>query len=84
MPQRDYSELEEIDERLSAGAHASLLREAVDDLPAREREALELRVVEDLPYGDVAGRLGVSEGVARTYVSRALRALRTRLQGVRP
>jgi RNA polymerase sigma-70 factor (ECF subfamily) len=84
MPLRDYAGLEEADERLAAGAHASLLQEAMDDLPAREREALELRVIEDLPYDDVADRLGVSQGVARTYVSRALRSLRTRFQGVKP
>ena len=84
MPLRDYAELDDVDDRLAAGADASRLREAMDDLPAREREALELRVVEDLPYGAVAARLGVSQGVARTYVSRALQSLRTRLQGVRP
>lgn len=84
MPLRDYGDLGDVDDRLDAGAHAPRLREAMDDLPAREREALELRVVDDLPYGVVAARLGVSQGVARTYVSRALQSLRTRLQGVRP
>lgn len=84
MPLRAYTDFEEAEDRLAAGAQAPLLRAAMDDLPGREREALELRVLEDLSYEDVAERLGVSQGVARTYVSRALRAIRIRMQGVKP
>jgi RNA polymerase sigma factor (sigma-70 family) len=38
-------------------------------------EALELRVVNELPYPDVAARLGVRPAAARLRVSRALRRL---------
>ena len=41
-----------------------------------QREALELRIVKELPYPEVAIALGVSEQTARARVSRALRALR--------
>ena len=34
-----------------------------------------MRVVDDLPYEEVARRLGVSEPTARARVSRGLRAL---------
>jgi len=44
-------------------------------LPAEQREALQLRVVDELDYPTVADRLGVSEVAARARVSRALRAL---------
>jgi len=44
-------------------------------LSADQREALRLRVVEELSYADVARRLEVSEPTARARVSRALRAL---------
>jgi RNA polymerase sigma-70 factor (ECF subfamily) len=44
-------------------------------LGADQREALQLRVVDELPYIVVAQRLGVSEATARARVSRGLRAL---------
>ncbi len=47
----------------------------LDALPRQQREALQLRVIEHLPYPDVAARLAVSEPTARARVSRALRAL---------
>jgi RNA polymerase sigma factor (sigma-70 family) len=61
-----------VDERLSPRA---ALAEALDTLPEHEREALELRVVDELPYPDVAARLGVRPAAARLRVSRALRRL---------
>jgi RNA polymerase sigma-70 factor (ECF subfamily) len=43
-----------------------------------------LRVVDELPYPDVAARLGISEQAARARVSRALRALAGALDDLRP
>ena len=40
-----------------------------------QRQAVRLRVVEELSYAEVAERLGVSEQTARARVSRGLRAL---------
>ncbi len=50
--------------------------ELLDDLPADQRSALELRVLEDLPYEGVASRLSITPENARTRVHRALRTLR--------
>jgi RNA polymerase sigma-70 factor (ECF subfamily) len=61
-----------VEERLSPRA---ALAHALDTLPQHEREALELRVVDELPYPDVAARLGVRPAAARLRVSRALRRL---------
>jgi RNA polymerase sigma factor (sigma-70 family) len=61
-----------VEERLSPRA---ALARALDDLPEHEREALELRVVDELPYEEVADRLGVRPAAARLRVSRALRRL---------
>ena len=61
-----------VEERLSPRA---ALAEALETLPEHEREALELRVVDELPYSDVASRLGVRPAAARLRVSRALRRL---------
>jgi RNA polymerase sigma factor (sigma-70 family) len=51
------------------------LADALEMLPEHEREALELRVVDELPYTAVAARLGVRPAAARLRVSRALRRL---------
>jgi RNA polymerase sigma factor (sigma-70 family) len=61
-----------VEERLSPRA---ALARGLEALPGHEREALELRVVEELPYEQVADRLGVRPAAARLRVSRALRRL---------
>jgi RNA polymerase sigma-70 factor (ECF subfamily) len=58
------------------GAVAAGLRE----LSGEQREALRLRVVEELPYPEVAARLGLSEQTTRMRVSRGLRALARTLE----
>lgn len=52
---------------------------AMDGLPADQREAIRLRVEEDLSYDDAARRLDATPQVVRARVSRGLRTLRTRL-----
>ena len=49
--------------------------DAFSTLPAPQREALRLRVVEEQGYGEVAAALGVSEQTARARVARALRRI---------
>jgi RNA polymerase sigma-70 factor (ECF subfamily) len=73
----DYERVEERDE---AVVLAPRLRSAVSALPSEQRRALHLRVVHQLPYEEVAGRLGCSQNAARIRVSRALRALTTQLE----
>jgi RNA polymerase sigma factor (sigma-70 family) len=51
------------------------IAEALEQLGQDHREAVELRVVRELPYPEVAARLGISEQTARARVSRALRRL---------
>lgn len=55
------------------------LDEALDDLPPAQREAIRLRVEEELEYAEVAAELGTSPGAARVSVHRGLSSLRTRL-----
>jgi RNA polymerase sigma factor (sigma-70 family) len=49
--------------------------EAMRTLSEDQRAAVQLRVVDELPYGEVAERLSISEQTARARVSRGLRAL---------
>lgn len=51
------------------------LEEALAELPPKRRQAVQLRVLEDLPYDAIAKRLGCSEQSARAHVSRGLRGL---------
>jgi RNA polymerase sigma-70 factor (ECF subfamily) len=54
------------------------LADAIGELSSAQVQALQLRIVDELPYVDVAARLGCSEGAARVRVSRAL----TKLSGL--
>jgi RNA polymerase sigma factor (sigma-70 family) len=51
------------------------LADAIATLPEDAREAIGLRILDELPYPDVAARLAISEQAARMRVSRGLRAL---------
>jgi RNA polymerase sigma factor (sigma-70 family) len=53
---------------------------ALRSLPAAEQAAVALRVLESLPYRDVAARLDCTEAAARVRVHRTLSKLRTILQ----
>src|SRR3954454_2439384 len=55
------------------------LEEAMAEHPPSERDAVELRVVDGLPYEAVAADLSTSEGAARVRVARGLGRLRQRL-----
>jgi RNA polymerase sigma-70 factor, ECF subfamily len=72
-------------ERIEQLAGVERLREAVAtalaELAEDQREALRLRIVDELDYPIVAGRLGVSEATARARVSRGLRRLAVTLEG---
>jgi RNA polymerase sigma factor (sigma-70 family) len=54
---------------------------AVAELPGGQRRAVELRVINGLPYDEIADRLSCSPTAARVRVSRGLAQLRARLEG---
>jgi RNA polymerase sigma factor (sigma-70 family) len=53
--------------------------ELLDSLPAAQREAVRLRVLDDYDYAEVAAALGTTAPAARVRVHRGLAALRARL-----
>ncbi|ADV28206.1 RNA polymerase, sigma-24 subunit, ECF subfamily [Pseudoxanthomonas suwonensis 11-1] len=58
------------------------LVEALRTLPARQREAFTLRVLEELDVATTAQVMGCSEGSVKTHLSRARQALNLQLEDV--
>jgi RNA polymerase sigma-70 factor (ECF subfamily) len=74
-PSLPDEELARVEELAGLGNLRTALREELARLGAEQRDAIALRIVDELPYPLVAERLGVSEQTARARVSRGLRAL---------
>ena len=81
MPLRDYGGYDEIDELVDAQSLTPSLYAALAELTDGERAALDLRVVDDLRFDEVAELLELASPAVRMRVTRALRALRARLAG---
>jgi RNA polymerase sigma-70 factor (ECF subfamily) len=68
-------EIERIEDKAGLSEIAATLADAMAALPDEQRRAVELRVVDECGYADIAVRLGITEQAARARVSRGLRAL---------
>lgn len=77
LPRLDIAdeELLRIEELAALEAARGELQAALDRLRPDQRQVIEMRVLDELEYGEIARRLGVSNQVVRTRVSRGLRAL---------
>jgi RNA polymerase sigma factor (sigma-70 family) len=76
-------DLEHIESLVDLAPLRGQLHEAMKQLSPRVREAVVLRVALDLPYDEVAARLGCTVGAARVRVSRGLDVLLAALEGDR-
>jgi RNA polymerase sigma-70 factor (ECF subfamily) len=75
------ADLERVERLADLAPWRPVLAEAMRALPDGQAEAVRLRVGEDLPFAEVARRLGCSEGAARVRVSRALTRLADSVEG---
>ena len=77
LPPEDYDRVEEL---VDFEPIREAMVEALGALPANQRTALELHILQGKPYAAVAQELGCSEDNARQRVSRGLRRLGVALQ----
>jgi len=77
LPAEDYERIEEL---VDLAPIKEALVEALATLGAEQRDALQLRVIDELSYPDVASRLGCAEAAARQRVRRGLRKIAMVLQ----
>lgn len=74
-PELDPESERQIEQLAALDDVRATLSVELNKLSPANREALQLRVVDELPYREVAKRLEISEPAARARVSRALRVL---------
>jgi RNA polymerase sigma factor (sigma-70 family) len=85
-PHSSDEEILRIEELAAAEAARDALADAMKELAGDQRQVIELRVLQELSYEEIARQLGVSEQVVRARLSRGLRqlaktqALRDRLE----
>jgi RNA polymerase sigma-70 factor, ECF subfamily len=77
VPVMDDESIARIEELADAAGRRSALAEAIDRVPQGDRWAVQLRVVDELDYRQIAERLRCSETAARVRVHRGLAKLST-------
>ncbi|HTZ88101.1 MAG TPA: RNA polymerase sigma factor [Solirubrobacteraceae bacterium] len=73
-------EIERIEELAGLAGLRNAVASGLAALPEEQREAVRLRVLEDVPYEEIARRMGTSGDTARARVSRGLRTLSVTLR----
>jgi len=82
VPGLAEDEAAEIERAAGLESLRSVLGDELKKLNQDQRDALQLRIIDELPYPEVARRLGTTEPTARARVSRGLRALAVALEPV--
>jgi RNA polymerase sigma-70 factor (ECF subfamily) len=80
VPPLDLESIARIEALADVDEHREALADALRRMTGDERDAVELRVVAELDYREIAARLDCSEGAARTRVHRGLARLNTLMQ----
>src|SRR3954451_24950958 len=80
VPALDDESIARIEALADVDEHRSALAAALDRIGPGERDAVQLRVVEELGYAEIASALDCSEAAARTRVHRGLAHLNRLLE----
>jgi len=71
------------DNQAEASERATILRETIEHLPDRQKEAVLLRYFEDLSVEETASAMQCAEGTVKATIHQALRSLRERMRQLR-
>ena len=82
VPALDSESVAAIEAMMESDDRVDLLESALRELPASERDAVQLRVIEELEYSEIAIRLSCSVVAARVRVHRGLARLNTAIGSV--
>jgi RNA polymerase sigma-70 factor (ECF subfamily) len=80
VPRLDDESIARIEALADAAEHREALAGAMAQMTGGEREAVELRVVDELAYAEIAARLDCTENTARQRVHRGLARLNNLMQ----
>ncbi|KAA3636902.1 MAG: sigma-70 family RNA polymerase sigma factor [Armatimonadetes bacterium] len=83
VPRLDDASLQRIEDLDEVRSFRRQLVAALAELSTAERDAVRLRIVDELSFREVAHNLGCSEGAARVRVHRALSRLSTSMEADR-
>jgi len=83
VPRLDDESIDAIEALAELDGQEPALSAAIAQITDAEREAVELRVVQELNYDEIAVRLGCTQGSARTRVHRGLARLTSLLEVTR-
>jgi len=75
VPGLDAASIALLETSAELDGYRTALAEALEQISTSERDAVRLRVVSELSYGEIAARLRCSEAAARTRVCRGLARL---------
>ena len=70
----------EIQSDLDAAELVALVERALAELPPKRSAVCKLRLIDELSYAQIAGRLGISEKTVETQLARGLTFLRDRMR----
>ncbi len=76
----DYDDADEPQAQLEQKQTIAIIEEALQKLPARQREAFIMRYWEDMDVAETASAMGCSEGSVKTHCSRAVHSLALMLE----
>jgi RNA polymerase sigma factor (sigma-70 family) len=80
VPELDDESIARIEALADVAGHREALAAALHQMTGGEREAVELRVVDELAYAEIAARLDCTENTARQRVHRGLARLNNLMQ----
>jgi RNA polymerase sigma-70 factor (ECF subfamily) len=75
VPELDDDDYERVIELAGLSTMRTIVAAEFEQLRCDQREAIRLRVIDEMPYPEVAACLAISEATARARVSRGLRKL---------